>query len=223
MSLDDATLMAFADGELPEARASEVAAAVALDPALAARLERFRTVRAKLAGSLDGLAPPPADLLARAERAQAMRPSPVRIWGPALAASVAGLVIGAAAVTALRPAGDLGPDMAARGALVAVLEATPSGTAAGGMEPLYSVVAADGRVCRAFRTVGGRTYEGVACREGDGWRVLALAEAPRRPTGYGQASGDEPAAVGAALDVLQAGAPLSAAAEAGLIRRGWRE
>jgi hypothetical protein len=222
MSIDDATLMAFADGELSDTRAAEVAAAVAADPTLAARVERFRTVRTKLAASLDNLAPP-ADLLARAEQAQASRPNLVRIWGPALAASVAGLVIGAAAVTTLRPDGDVGPEMAAQGDLVAVLERTPSGTAAGGVEPLYSVVAADGRACRAFRTIGGRSYEGVACREGDGWRVLALAEAPRRATGYGQASGDEPAAVGAALDGVQAGEPLSAAAEAALIRRGWRE
>lgn len=222
MSIDDATLMAFADGELSEARTAEVAAAVAADPALAARVERFRTVKARLAGSLDGLAPR-ADLLARAKQAQAARPNPVRIWGPALAASLAGLVVGAAAVMSLRPAGDLGPDMAAQGGLVAVLERTPSGTAAGGVEPLYSVVAADGRACRAFRTIGGRGYEGVACREGDGWRVLALAEAPRRLPGYSQASGDEAVAVGAALDGVQAGEPLSAAAEAALIRRGWRE
>ena len=223
MSIDDATLMAFADGELPAARAAEVSAVVAADPALAAKVERFRAVRSKLAGSLDGLAPP-ADLLARATAAQAGRTAArTRIWGTALAASVAGLVVGAAAVVALRPAGgDVGADFAARGALQAGLDRTPSGTTAGGVEPLYTVVTADGRACRGFRaTRGGRPYEGAACREDGGWRVLALAEASPRAGGYGQSSADAP--VEAALEALQPGDPLSATAEQALIARRWAE
>lgn len=224
MSFDDATLMAFADGELPEARATEVATAVARDPALAARVARFRAMRAKLAGSLDTLSPAP-DLLARAREAEAARAAArPRMWGAAIAASVAGLVIGVAAVTALRPAGDLGPGLGAQGELLAALERRPSGEAAGAVRPLYTVVAADGRACRAFRRRdGARAYEGVACREGDGWRVLALAEASPRPGGFGQASGDEPAAVTSVLDALRAGEPLSAAAERKRIAARWRE
>jgi hypothetical protein len=224
MSFDDATLMAFADGELPKARAAEVAAAVARDPALAAKVARFRAVREKLAGTLDGLASPP-ELLARAQNAEIVRTAarPL-VWRAALAASVAGLVVGVAAVTALRPAGDLGPELGAQGALLAALDQTPSGETSGAVRPLYTVVAADGRACRAFRQGdGARAYEGVACRDGGGWRVLALAEAPPRPVGFGQASGDEPTAVTAALDALKAGDPLSAAAERRRIAARWRE
>jgi hypothetical protein len=226
MSIDDATLMAFADGELPAARAAEVATAVAADAGLAAKVERFRAVRGKLAGALDGLAPS-ADLLERATAAEAARTAArPRVWGTALAASVAGLVVGAAAVVGLRPAGgDIGADYAARGALRSGLDRTPSGAAAGGVEPLYTVVAADGRACRAFRTTrgGARSYEGVACREGEIWRVLALAEAAPRAGGYSQASEDAPRAVEAALEGLRPGDPLPASAEQALIARRWAE
>lgn len=224
MNIDDATLMAFADGELPEPRAAEVGAAVAADPALAARVERFRVVRGRLAGALDDLAPP-ADILARAAQAEAGRAAAgPRAWLPAMAAGVAGLVVGAAAISALQPAGPLGPGQTARGVLRAALDDAPSGTARRGVEPLYSVVAADGRACRAFRSAeGARGYEGVACREGATWRVLALAEASPRASGYGQASGDEPAAIAAALDDLRPGPPLSSDEETARIRAGWRE
>lgn len=224
MSIDDATLMAFADGALPDPRAAEVAAAVAADPALAARVERFRIVRGRLAGALDGLSPP-ADMLARAAQAEAARTTTrSRAWLPAMAAGVAGLVVGAAAIAALQPAGPLGPGQVARGALRAALDDAPSGAPRRGVEPLYSVVAADGRACRAFRTAdGARAYEGVACREGAAWRVLALAEAPPRAAGYSQASGDEPAAIAATLDTLQPGPPLSTAEETARIRAGWGE
>lgn len=223
MSIDDATLMAFADDELPAARAAEVAAAVAADAALAAKVERFRAVRGRLAGALDGFSPP-ADLFERAKAAEAARAAArPRVWGAALAASVAGLVVGAAAMVALRPAGgDVGADYAARGALLAGLNRAPSGTAVGGVEPLYTVVAADGRTCRAFRsTRDGRSYEGAACREGGGWRVLALVAAAPRAGGYGQASAEAPAE--AALETLRPGDPLSIAAEQALIARRWAE
>lgn len=224
MNIDDATLMAFADGQLPEPRATEVAAAVAADPALANRVERFRRVRTKLAGALDDLELS-GDLMARAAARIAEAPvNPVRAWGPALAAGVAGLVVGAAVFSTLQPAGPLGPGQTARGALRAALEGTPSGTAARGVEPLFSVVAADGRTCRAFRSADeGRDYEGVACREGAAWRVLVLAEAPARPGGYGQASGAEPQAIAETLDALRVGPPLSVSEEATRIGRGWRE
>jgi anti-sigma factor RsiW len=45
-NLDDETLMAFADGELDEVAAAEVAAAIDADPALAARVEMFMETRA---------------------------------------------------------------------------------------------------------------------------------------------------------------------------------
>ena len=49
MTVRDEDLMAFVDDELPEAEAAEVAAAIAADPALAARAEAFRRSRALVA------------------------------------------------------------------------------------------------------------------------------------------------------------------------------
>lgn len=231
MSIDDATLMAFADGELSETRAAEVAAAVAADPALAARAERFRTVRAKLAGSLDGLAPPP-DLLARAERASADRETRrVRPLMIAMAASaVVGIGLGWYIPRDGRPGFNsaIGPDMRTRGTLAVALSRTPSGAERAIMQakvrPVFTARAADGQVCRAFRLVRtSETFEGVACRERFGWRMVVLAQVPPRPAGFGQASGDEAPAVAAALDALDLGDPLSEAAEQALIERRWRE
>jgi len=221
MNVDDETLMAFADGELSEARAAEVAAAVAADPALAARVERFRAVRSRLAGALDG-ARPPADAMARAQRAQSVRAAArPRIWGSAIAASVAGLAMGVAATLSLQPGrADLGDSLQAQGDLAAALDSLPSGAAKGPVAALYTVVAADGRPCRAFRM---RDYEGVACRERGDWRVLALAQAPRRAGGFAPASGDEPAAIAAAVDALEPGDPLSPQAEQARIAARWRE
>jgi hypothetical protein len=51
VSYDEETLMAYADGELEAAQRAEIAAAIERDPALAARVEKMRAVRAKVAGA----------------------------------------------------------------------------------------------------------------------------------------------------------------------------
>ena len=63
-SWTDETLMAFADGELGPAEAASVAAAATADPALAARIDRFRQSRARIA-ALRSDARPPDALIAR--------------------------------------------------------------------------------------------------------------------------------------------------------------
>jgi len=232
VSVDDETLMAFADGELSAPAQAAVAAAVAADPRLAARLERFRTVRGLLSGAVRASAPsPPAGLMAAARAAVANRGAGSgRSWAPALAlaAGVAGLAIGLGAGQFGRDAAfvDFRGGMTAQGLLEAALDGAPSGVAAtrsgATVAPLYTVVAADGRPCRAFRaTWPGGAYEGAACREDRAWRLLALAAGPASAAGFAQASGVEPAAVAAALDALDPGDPLDEAAEQALIDGGW--
>jgi anti-sigma factor RsiW len=51
VSYDEETLMAYADGELDAAQRAEIAAVIERDPALAARVEKIRAVRAKVAGA----------------------------------------------------------------------------------------------------------------------------------------------------------------------------
>lgn len=228
MSLDDETLMAFADGALAAERAAEAAAAVAADPVLAAKVERFRAVRAKV-GLLKDSAPGARDrLMDDARQAVAQRAAASRTWIPVLAAGVTGLAIGLGVAVLGRGDGlaDFRNDGAATGLLEAALDGTASGQVArkGGesVSPIYTVVAADGRPCRAFRALAGQAaYEGAACRDGGTWRLVVLAATPRPTSGFAQASGDEPAAVTAAIDGLDPSDPLGMAAEQALIARRW--
>ncbi|MFD2813518.1 hypothetical protein ACFSYD_01240 [Paracoccus aerius] len=66
MQIDDETLMALADGELDQAEAARVSAAVARDPEAQARLRLFTETRARLK-ILASAAPAPSDkdLIAR--------------------------------------------------------------------------------------------------------------------------------------------------------------
>jgi hypothetical protein len=80
---------------------------------------------------------------------------------------------------------------------------------------------ADGRYCRTFQSAPDH-LAGLACREGDGWRVRTLAAFAPAPAGaYRQAASDTPPEVLAAVDAL-ASEPLDAAAERAARDRGWR-
>lgn len=53
MQIDDETLMAYADGQLPLMEAKRIEAAIAQDPVLASRVARFRAVRRALRTAYD--------------------------------------------------------------------------------------------------------------------------------------------------------------------------
>ncbi|HVJ55503.1 MAG TPA: hypothetical protein VM689_23790 [Aliidongia sp.] len=90
--IPEADLHAFIDGELDAARADIVAARIAADAALAARVEHYRADQARLAalfGPLIDRPVPPA--LVRAVEGRPVRPAPRHrwLWGvPALAAGL---------------------------------------------------------------------------------------------------------------------------------------
>ncbi|MDP3852616.1 hypothetical protein [Phenylobacterium sp.] len=230
MILDDETLMAFADGELDAEASREVADAIAHDPVLRARVERFRAVRALVSDAATAHAPPVPPGLLDAARRHVDRTQAGRWTLPtALAAGIAGLALGLGVMTAQTGPAlvDVKAGMAARGALKAALDATPSGEskAGGGLavSPQYTLRAADGRTCRGFRVTGrASVLEGAACREDDGWRLLVLAPAVAAPKGgFATAASPEPVAVQAAVDALGAGDPLGREAERALIEAGW--
>ncbi|WP_020653144.1 hypothetical protein [Massilia niastensis] len=77
----------------------------------------------------------------------------------------------------------------------------------------------DGSYCRSF-TVSGSA--GLACREGDGWRIPVLREVPAETAAYRQASSTAPAAVLEAIDERIDGATLDAAGERIARDRGWK-
>jgi anti-sigma factor RsiW len=72
MNITDETLAAYADGELERGEAAQVAAAVAADPALAAKIEAHRALRSRLAAHYAPLAeqPMPPHLAALLSSAQ---------------------------------------------------------------------------------------------------------------------------------------------------------
>jgi len=93
MPLSDEELHAYADNQLAGERASEVAAALAREPASAARVSEIRRQNALLRDALDPwLAEPlPRELLSAAARSAAR---PRRRWLPAALAAAASLVLG---------------------------------------------------------------------------------------------------------------------------------
>jgi anti-sigma factor RsiW len=82
-----------------------------------------------------------------------------------------------------------------------------------------SFAAKDGGYCRSF-AVGASA--GLACRDGDTWRVPVLQEAPAGAGDYRQAASAAPVAVLDAIDQRIEGAALDAAAERAARDRGWK-
>jgi hypothetical protein len=178
--MDDATLMAYADGELDATQAAGVAAAAAADPAVAARIEMFRRTRAALAAHR---APAPlpgalADSLAARIRAASAAPaaptatltgeaaarvvplSPRRLamaWPVALAASLA-LAVGLGTGLRLGGPGQDGP-----GATVTALGAPGLAAALGTLPAGERMTLSDGTELAMVASF--RAPDGALCRE----------------------------------------------------------
>lgn len=230
MQIDDETLMALADGELDSATAADLRARVDADPALQARLHRFRETRRRLSA----LRTPPqagADPLAARIRAAAaphpahqaapLRAEPLRRptanlnRGPWRAAAASFLLValglgwwnwaGRPAAPALAPAE------------LAALQALPSGQVSafegGEIAMIASYRLADGAFCREFETVSGQQARTVlACRAGGDWQARLAQTASTSGQDYRPASGA--AGLEDQLSALGATEPMDAAAEA---------
>lgn len=220
MQFDDETLMAYADGALPADQAGQIAAALAADPALAARVQEFRAARAAIAALPLPAAPAGLEAhiraLAAAQAASKMTPQPAdnviplrrrasaSLWQIPLTAAAA-LVVGALLGPILMPppSGDGLPVQ-----LVQALDHQPSGAVQNGVTLIASFHDGAGTLCREYETA---SQTGIACRQDGAWQ-LRLAVASGGAGGYAPASGLE------IIDTWMAqndgGAPLSAEAEA---------
>ena len=224
--MTDDDLMRFADGEADAATAAAVSAAIALDPAVAARVELYRAQRIAAATAFDGVlaepvpdrlvallrpAPTVADLaVARAARtSRAVLPQ----WAALAATLVAGLVAG----HLLMP--PTSPPLTADAALVSSLDGNTVPAITIGFS--YRDRAND--YCRVFHDNRVDPTAGIACREVAGWRLRVAAAAVRPSTqDYHTAASDLPPAVLATVDATIAGTPLDARGEAVAKKRGWR-
>jgi hypothetical protein len=174
-----------------------------------------------------------------AESVVAFRP---RRLGETLAkhrGAAAGLIAAAAmftVTTAIQPA-MMAASLPSAGQMVAdnsafdrALDGSPSAAAVrisadAEVTPRLTFARADGSFCRQYdATNKGARTSSVACREGSGWRVMIdTASGPVAGQGdFTTASGDRSPALEAFLDAEMSGSPLDAAAEAQVIRQGWR-
>jgi hypothetical protein len=230
MSVTGEELAAFADGELGEPRRTEVAAAVAADPALAAEVERHRALRDRLSAHfapiLDAAVPERltaplgaselkvADFTAAKQR-RAARGIPRWGWvvGPALAASLA------LAVFLPRgggvPEGYAGPQLAA--ALDDQLVASQASDAS--TRILLSFRNGGGQFCRAF---AGNAQSGIACKDATGWQLQASGAGGAAQQGEYRMAGSASAELMARAQEMAAGPALTAEEEQAARAKGWR-
>ena len=250
MNYPDEILMAYADGELEEPQRSEVERAVRANPALAAIVDRHRALRrevfAAFTGVLDEPVPPhlkpaaPAKVhsleAARSARARAAAPpapapapTPQRRW-PRWGALAATLVLGVLAgslwfdgssgdgsLVVADAAGSLVARGQLAGALSRQLASDPAPTSPARIG--VSFATRDGGYCRSF-SIGAST--GLACRDGELWRIPVLNEAKAARGEYRQAASGTPEAVLQAIEERIAGTTMSAAAERAARQRGWK-
>lgn len=231
MGNDDETLMRYVDGELNEVARCRVERAVASDPALKARLDGHRALKARVAARYGPVAEEEVP-----ERLSALlagnvigfspvgRPATRRRWVPA--AMAASLAAGMLAGQMLpRAGGDPvsfdGGVMIARSeaarALDTQLASAQPGDAA--VRIGVSFPGEGGRACRTFET---EEMSGLACRENDRWRVLVTAPGSSGGAAgrYAQASSADAIIMEAAQDMMT-GDPFNAAAERRARDGGW--
>jgi len=241
MEISDQTLIAYLDGELPQAERATLEAALAADAGLTARLRAHQALADQVRTAFGGVADEPVPQRLTAAVAmrpvdsgnvvafRVRRPAAARLWGggAAIAASLAvGVLIGQAFVPrTVGGAGVIGPDMSARGVLGQALDrqlasAPPGGGAAVTIGISFRSTA--GPVCRTFRT---SAVAGLACRQGDGWRVrMAVPTEPQAAGegGYATAASAIPPEVMALAGSTIDGRPFDAGAEARAKAGGWR-
>lgn len=231
-------LAAFSDGELPDEEAAKIEAALERDDLLRARLASLRhhddMLRAAFAPIADEEMPQRFRDTLEFTGAPVVKLSPRRAWlpaGAAIAAGVTGVVVGAALFTQ-SSSGWLAPSDAtvalADDAAVAASDRL-SGTSmtADGVTvtPILSFVAKDGRPCREMAFDGnGAAWRAVACREGEAWRVEALAQTKASSAAgvYRPAGGNHDPVIDGAYKRLGIASQMDDAAERAAIAEGWK-
>jgi hypothetical protein len=240
----DETLMAYVDGELDQQARAEVEAAMRANPDIAARVARQQALRKRVhlafAKVVDEAVP---DRLVAAARGSAtpVRESNViplkrkssRQWSwpewTSMAASLgAGAILSFLILrhSEVEPITSRSGQLFANGALAQALSnqlASTQGRAS--VQIGVSFRDKSGDYCRTFSLSSVGALAGLACRNGDGWRVDVLA---RAQSGASSTDGRyRPAASSIPRPVLQsvedriAGDPLDAQAEAAAKTAGW--
>lgn len=232
MTIDPETLIAYADGELDPIMAKRVEKAIAADPALAAQVEQHRQLAASLQAAFAPIAaapvPPAVEAMLReSANVTSLTPRPARFerlfWMGAVAASlVAGLLAGPLVLPregsdiAMHDGTAVASGEVAR-ALAMQLASVPNPDA----RVRIGVTFRDetNRYCRTFQS--GPTG-GIACAQGESWRIERLyGGMPQQGGAYRQAESSMARMMGD-VQTMMADEPLDAATERAARDAGWR-
>lgn len=250
MTISDAKVIAYVDGELDAEGRVEVEAAAAADPTIADALSRHEALRQRVADAHALHEPTPPDLEAlirnaaprqraaevvdiAARRAQRARQASgaaaaARPWALLTAGFCAGMLV-VGLVTDRSPGlyAAHGRELTAEGQLARALDRDLPSDPEAGRGPIrvgLSFKSRDGRYCRTFTAADAASLAGMACREGGAWDVRAAVFV--RPTSaagpYRTAAASTPAPILTAVQDLIDGAPLDARAETEARAHGWR-
>ncbi len=246
MKFSDATLMAYADGELDLVARAEIESAMASDPAIARIVLRHQALRTRLQTAYSGVltepvpaqlsslvapvvAAPVVDLAAhRAARSAPEPAAPAGRWQlpqwSAMAAAVAlGLFVGIFVMRGpAAPYAETEAGLVARGDLaIALSSQLASDAGAGGVRIGLSYRDRSGAFCRTFRLQQKAPLAGLACRSGADWQLQVLAAAtPLEGELRGAAS--MPIVVLRAVDASIESEPLDAPSEIAARDAGWQ-
>ena len=234
---NDEEFFAWLDGELSGDEAARMESKVATDPRLSELAEQHRALSSRLRSAFDTVseAPLPERLVEAAspQRSEVVdfprhrRERERRGWAslPQWAAMAATLVIGLFVGQMVREPANAPVELDREGiyaaaaldqALDAQLASAPE---AGDVRIGLTFRDQGGAICRSFT---GEQASGLACRDGERWRVRGLFAAPEgQSTDYRMAAGTDPN-LAALVDSTIAGEPFDASQERNAQQRGWR-
>lgn len=231
----DEEFFAWLDGELEGEAARRVAARVAASPELTGMAEQHRKMAANLRQAFqpaaDTAGQPPsfesADLInlgARAtERERRRSWFAVPQWAAVAASLALGLVIGTQ-INGERhsdaPVAVEDGRMIAAASLDDALDTRlASAPASDGVRIGLTFRNASGAICRSFSA---EPSSGLACREGDDWRIQGLFQGAEGQQGeFRMAAGEDPRLATLIDDTIR-GEPFDAAQEKAALQKGWR-
>lgn len=248
MIISEEILMAFADGELDDAERARIEAALAADPALAARVDAHRALRTRVGDAYEDVleepapdhllkmivnASPPrtAELVDFATLRQNRGPGRWAGWAQ-WAAMAACFVLGFLVAAPIQlGSSDIvrarGLNLIAHGRLAHALTERLASDEKNVQAPVrigLSYLSRNGDYCRTFTAVGRGALSGVACRDDGRWRVVTavFSKAQLGAELFRTAGSQQPQAVTDAVEADIVGAPLDAKSEAAARAAGWR-
>lgn len=226
MTMTDEQFFAWLDGELDGEAAARVAALVAADPELAEQARAHRALGERLRGAFASvMAEPEAPAAVVDLKAARDKRAARRVGVPQWAAMAATLALGIGLGTVVGDRGGQAPVAIEGGRMVAAAdlgEALDAQLASAGNQGATRIGLTfrnnNGAVCRSFENAAA---SGLACREGEAWKIEGLYGAEAAGGEYRMAAGGDPR-LAALIDAEMAGEPLDAAGERAAQAKGWR-